>query len=58
MAHTGRSTVIAEAWSYSTSIVPASLPFAPFLSLLLWWIPFDDHYQNYVSMLDIQRPTI
>lgn len=41
--------VMIEARSCSTSIVPASVPFAPLLAPCLWWLPFDDHYQNYVG---------
>ena len=44
-----------EARSSSTSIIPASVPFAPFLALFIWWLPFDDHYQNYVSPLQAKQ---
>ena len=43
--------VMIEARSCSTSIVPASVPFAPLVAPFLWWLPFDDHYQNYVRRL-------
>ena len=43
--------VMIEARSCSTSIVPASIPFAPLIAPFFWWLPFDDHYMNYVSPL-------
>ena len=45
---------IAHAFSGSSSVVPASSPFAIVPALLLFWIPFDDFGQNKSHLLSLR----
>lgn len=47
--------MVIEAYSGSTSVVPASIPFAPLWALFLWWFPFDDLATNYDHLLYVRK---
>jgi len=41
-------------YSVSTSIVPASVPFAPLIACLLFFLPFSDIGQNYSQIITVK----
>jgi hypothetical protein len=47
--------VLVEAWSACSSLVPSTLPLAPLWGVLLWWVPFDDHFHNYKHLRELRH---